>query len=435
MTNREWFERACDSLVGGVNSPVRAWGAVGGTPRFFLRGRGAVLEDAEGREILDYVCSWGPLILGHAHPEVVRAVTEAAGRSTSFGAPCPGEVELAEAVKRRFPSIEKIRFVSSGTEATMTALRLVRGITGREWILKFSGNYHGHSDSLLVAAGSGALTFGVPTSPGIPASVAEKTLVLPYNDPEAATDLFARMGKDIAGVVVEPWAGNMGLVPPAPGFLETLRDLTARHGALLAFDEVITGFRVPEGGVQQRIGLTPDLTCLGKVVGGGMPVGALGGGAELMDRLAPLGPVYQAGTLSGNPVSMACGLATLEVLERPGTYETLEARGRQLEEGLLDAARSAGLPLSVTRLGSVLGLFFSPRVPASLEEVKATRGDLYPAFFHGMMDRGHAFAPSAFEALFVSSAHTEEQIASTVRGAAEVFRTLAPQGPGKEGRS
>ena len=426
MTNREWFERACDSLVGGVNSPVRAWGAVGGTPRFFLRGRGAVLEDAEGREILDYVCSWGPLILGHAHPEVVRAVTEAAGRSTSFGAPCPGEVELAEAVKRHFPSIEKIRFVSSGTEATMTALRLVRGITGREWILKFSGNYHGHSDSLLVAAGSGALTFGVPTSPGIPASVAEKTLVLPYNDPEAATDLFARMGKDIAGVVVEPWAGNMGLVPPAPGFLETLRDLTARHGSLLVFDEVITGFRVPEGGVQQRTGLTPDLTCLGKVVGGGMPVGALGGPGELMDRLAPLGPVYQAGTLSGNPVSMACGRATLEVLDRPGTYETLEARGRQLEEGLLGAARDAGLPLSVTRLGSVLGLFFSPSVPLTLEEVKATRGDLYPAFFHGMMDRGHAFAPSAFEALFVSSAHTEDQIASTVAAAAEVFRTLNP---------
>ena len=426
MTNREWFERACDSLVGGVNSPVRAWGAVGGTPRFFLRGRGAVLEDAEGREVLDYVCSWGPLILGHAHPEVVRAVTEAAGRSTSFGAPCPGEVELAEAVKRRFPSIEKIRFVSSGTEATMTALRLVRGITGREWILKFSGNYHGHSDSLLVAAGSGALTFGVPTSPGIPASVAEKTLVLPYNDPEAATDLFARMGKDIAGVVVEPWAGNMGLVPPAPGFLETLRDLTARHGSLLVFDEVITGFRVPEGGVQQRTGLTPDLTCLGKVVGGGMPVGALGGPGELMDRLAPLGPVYQAGTLSGNPVSMACGRATLEVLDRPGTYETLEARGRQLEEGLLEAARDAGLPLSVTRLGSVLGLFFSPSVPLTLEEVKATRGDLYPAFFHGMMDRGHAFAPSAFEALFVSSAHTEDQIASTVAAAAEVFRTLNP---------
>ena len=426
MTNREWFERACDSLVGGVNSPVRAWGAVGGTPRFFLRGRGAVLEDAEGREILDYVCSWGPLILGHAHPEVVRAVTEAAGRSTSFGAPCPGEVELAEAVKRRFPSIEKIRFVSSGTEATMTALRLVRGITGREWILKFSGNYHGHSDSLLVAAGSGALTLGVPTSPGIPASVAEKTLVLPYNDPEAATDLFARMGKDIAGVVVEPWAGNMGLVPPAPGFLETLRDLTARHGSLLVFDEVITGFRVPEGGVQQRTGLTPDLTCLGKVVGGGMPVGALGGPGELMDRLAPLGPVYQAGTLSGNPVSMACGRATLEVLDRPGTYETLEARGRQLEEGLLGAARDAGLPLSVTRLGSVLGLFFSPSVPLTLEEVKATRGDLYPAFFHGMMDRGHAFAPSAFEALFVSSAHTEDQIASTVAAAAEVFRTLNP---------
>ena len=426
MTNREWFERACDSLVGGVNSPVRAWGAVGGTPRFFLRGRGAVLEDAEGREILDYVCSWGPLILGHAHPEVVRAVTEAAGRSTSFGAPCPGEVELAEAVKRRFPSIEKIRFVSSGTEATMTALRLVRGITGREWILKFSGNYHGHSDSLLVAAGSGALTFGVPTSPGIPASVAEKTLVLPYNDPEAATDLFARMGKDIAWVVVEPWAGNMGLVPPAPGFLETLRDLTARHGSLLVFDEVITGFRVPEGGVQQRTGLTPDLTCLGKVVGGGMPVGALGGPGELMDRLAPLGPVYQAGTLSGNPVSMACGRATLEVLDRPGTYETLEARGRQLEEGLLGAARDAGLPLSVTRLGSVLGLFFSPSVPLTLEEVKATRGDLYPAFFHGMMDRGHAFAPSAFEALFVSSAHTEDQIASTVAAAAEVFRTLNP---------
>ena len=421
-----WYERACDCLVGGVNSPVRAWKAVGGTPLFFASAKGAYLKDTEGREYRDYVGSWGPMILGHADPDVSAAIAEAAERSPSFGAPCPDEVLLAEAVKARFPSIDLMRFVSSGTEATMTALRLARGFTGRDKIVKFAGNYHGHNDSLLVAAGSGALTFGVPTSPGVTARTADDTIVVPFNSLDAAAQAFAEARDGIAAVIVEPWAGNMGLVPPEAGFLEGLRELTRARGALLIFDEVITGFRVPEGGVQNALGVTPDLTCLGKIVGGGMPVGALGGRADVMEKLSPLGPVYQAGTLSGNPVTMAAGRAVLAKLT-PEVYETLEARGAQLEAGLLEAASSAGLPLAVTRLGSALGVFFAERAPRSLDEALATRGDLYPAFFHDMLERGSYFAPSAFEAVFVSAAHTEETVNLTIIDAKECFRGLANQ--------
>jgi len=421
-----WYERACDCLVGGVNSPVRAWKAVGGTPLFFASAKGAYLKDTEGREYRDYVGSWGPMILGHADSDVSAAIAAAAGRSPSFGAPCPDEVLLAEAVKARFPSIDLMRFVSSGTEATMTALRLARGFTGRDKIVKFAGNYHGHNDSLLVAAGSGALTFGVPTSPGVTARTADDTIVVPFNSLDAVTQAFAETRDEIAAVIVEPWAGNMGLVPPEAGFLEGLRELTRARGALLIFDEVITGFRVPEGGVQNALGVTPDLTCLGKIVGGGMPVGALGGRADVMEKLSPLGPVYQAGTLSGNPVTMAAGRAVLAKLT-PDVYETLEARGAQLEAGLLEAAASAGLPLTVTRLGSALGVFFAERAPRDLNEAMATRGDLYPAFFHGMLERGSYFAPSAFEAVFVSAAHTEETVNLTIIDAKDCFRELADQ--------
>ena len=424
LETEELFARAEKSLVGGVNSPVRAWKSVGGTPRFIESGRGAFLRDTEGCEYRDYVCSWGPMILGHAHPDVVAAICDAAARSTSFGAPCPGEVELAEMIREKFPSIEKIRFVSSGTEATMTALRLARGFTGRNRIVKFAGNYHGHNDSLLVSAGSGALTFGVPTSPGIPAQTAEDTLVAPFNDLAAVEHLFAELGDEIAAVIVEPWAGNMGLVPPAPGFLEGLRKLTAHHGALLIFDEVITGFRVPEGGVQNKMRIAPDLTCLGKIIGGGMPVGAFGGRAEIMDRLSPLGPVYQAGTLSGNPVAMACGIATLKRLT-PAAYAHLEHMGAKLEQGMREAAARKGFPVAISRLSSVIGLFFSQKIPANLDEVQATKGSLYPDFFHGMRERGDYFAPSAFEAAFVSVAHTEEIVDRTVRNAEEVFGKLA----------
>ncbi len=418
------YARACESLVGGVNSPVRAWKSVGGTPLFFERGQGAVLRDTEGREYRDYVCSWGPMILGHANADVVQAIEKAAANSASFGAPCPAEVELAEMVKARFPSIEKIRFVSSGTEATMTALRLARGFTGRDKIVKFAGNYHGHNDSLLVAAGSGALTFGVPTSPGITVQTAGDTIVAPFNELDAVKAIFAEAGDQIAAVIVEPWAGNMGLVPPAKGFLEGLRKLTKSAGALLIFDEVITGFRVPAGGVQNAMKVAPDLTCLGKIVGGGMPVGAFGGCAEIMDRLSPLGPVYQAGTLSGNPVAMAAGIATLKQLT-PALYERLESIGARFEAGLREAAKSTGLPLAVSRLGSVLGLFFAEKVPVDLDEAQSTRGDLYPDFFHGMLARGDYFAPSAFEAVFVSAAHTEAIVDRTIGDAKEVFEGLS----------
>ncbi|SMG39072.1 glutamate-1-semialdehyde 2,1-aminomutase [Dethiosulfovibrio salsuginis] len=428
MDNKSMFETACSHLVGGVNSPVRAWKAVGGTPRFYVRGKGPRVYDVEGREYLDYVCSWGPLILGHSHPSVVEAVQRAAEMSTSFGAPCVQEVMLAMAVKSVFPSMEKVRFVSSGTEATMSALRLARGFTGRDKIVKFDGCYHGHSDSLLVAAGSGALTFGVPNSPGITEGTAKDTLVLPFNDLERAKELFSSQGDSIAAVIVEPWAGNMGLVPPAPGFLQGLRDITESHGALLIFDEVITGFRNRKGGAQQVAQVTPDLTCLGKVIGGGLPVGAFGGPGRIMDRLSPIGDVYQAGTLSGNPLAMAAGLATLEELSKESTYDALESNGLALQRGLQRAADEAGVPLSTVVMGGLVGMFFSPSHPTNLEEVKASRADLYGRFFQAMMDRGYAFAPSAYETVMVSSSHSERDIESTVEAAKEVFDQMAKGG-------
>ncbi|MDR1472577.1 MAG: glutamate-1-semialdehyde 2,1-aminomutase [Synergistaceae bacterium] len=424
IKREEIYARACGSLVGGVDSPVRAWKSVGGTPIFIDSAAGAVLRDTEGAEYRDYVSSWGPMILGHASPDVVRAVSEAAARSSSYGAPCVGEVELAEMIKGRFPSIDLIRFVSSGTEATMTALRLARGCTGRDRIVKFAGNYHGHNDGLLVSAGSGALTHGVPTSPGITAASARDTIVARFNSMDSVRRIFEESGGEIAAVIVEPWAGNMGLVPPAPGFLEGLREITRERGALLIFDEVITGFRVPEGGVQNVVGVAPDITCLGKIIGGGLPVGALGGRAGLMERLSPIGPVYQAGTLSGNPLAMASGIATLKSLTE-SAYDRLERAASRLERGFKSAAGRAGLPIAISRLGSVLGMFFSESVPSDLESVQATRGDLYPGFFHGMLERGDYFAPSAFEAMFVSAAHTDEIIDATVANSEAVFAKLA----------
>lgn len=425
MTNEALFERAGKVLVGGVNSPVRAWGAVGGTPRFFVRGEGAFLEDVEGKRYADYVCSWGPLILGHGHPEVTRAVTRVAGDSLSFGAPSPLEVDLAEMIRDVFPSMEKVRFVTSGTEATMTALRIARGVTGRSLVVKFAGCYHGHHDAMLVAAGSGALTLGHPNSPGIPEAVASCTVVLPYNDEKAVEEVFRKFGGDIAAVLVEPWAGNMSLVPPLPGFLGKLSSETRLHGALLIFDEVITGFRPAEGGVQQKEGIVPDLTCLGKIIGGGLPVGAVGGSAEIMKNLSPMGPVYQAGTLAGNPVAMSAGIATLKVLARPETYPALEEKANFFQHGMCEAARKAGFRFSMTRLGSIMGMFFSENIPRDLNEVKATRSDLYPRFFHGMRKRGFLFAPSPFESLFVSLAHDRETLASTLVAAEDVFAELA----------
>jgi glutamate-1-semialdehyde 2,1-aminomutase len=424
IKREEIYARACKSLVGGVDSPVRAWKSVGGVPIFIDSARGAMLRDTEGAEYRDYVCSWGPMILGHADPDVAGAISKAAARSASYGAPCAGEVELAEMIKDRFPSIDLLRFVNSGTEATMTALRLARGCTGRDCVVKFAGNYHGHNDGLLVSAGSGALTHGVPTSPGITRSSASDTIVGRFNSLESVREIFAGRGEDIAAVIVEPWAGNMGLVPPRPGFLEGLRGITREYGSLLIFDEVITGFRVPEGGVQNIIGVAPDITCLGKIIGGGLPVGALGGRGDLMDHLSPNGPVYQAGTLSGNPLAMASGIATLGKLTRP-VYDALESAASRLERGFKSAAERAGLPLSVSRLGSVMGLFFSDSIPADLESVQATRRDLYPGFFHGMLERGDYFAPSAFESLFVSAAHSDEIIDATIANAEFVFAKLA----------
>ena len=427
IKTEELYERACDSLVGGVDSPVRAWKSVGGTPIFIASAFGAYLLDTEGRAYRDYVGSWGPMILGHADPDVVRAISDAATRSSSYGAPCVAEIELAEIIKGKFPSIERIRFVNSGTEATMTALRLARGVTGRDKIVKFAGCYHGHSDHLLVSAGSGALTFGVPTSPGITASAAADTVVLPYNSTEAVTRAFGECGEQIAAVIVEPWAGNMGLVPPMPGFLEALRQLTKDSGALLIFDEIITGFRVPEFGVQNIVNIRPDLTCLGKIIGGGLPVGALGGRSDVMDRLSPLGPIYQAGTLSGNPLAMAAGIATLSKLTQT-VYQKLEYSAARLGTGLKQAAAEAGLEVSVSRLGSALGLFFAQRLPLDLDAVQATRSGMYPAFFHGMLSRGEYFAPSAFEAIFISLAHTGEIIDMTIASAREVFAEIAASG-------
>ncbi|HEU5316044.1 MAG TPA: glutamate-1-semialdehyde 2,1-aminomutase [Chloroflexota bacterium] len=419
------FQAAQRHLPGGVNSPVRAFRGVGGTPLFVDRAAGARVWDADGNEYVDYVASWGPLIAGHAHPDVVSAIQRAAARGTTYGAPTEAEVQLAVLVKDAFPSIELVRFVSSGTEATMSALRLARAATRRELIVKFDGGYHGHADGLLVQAGSGPLTLGAPDSPGVPAAAAAQTLSLPYNDLAAAARAFDERPNAIAAVIVEPVAGNMGVIPSTPVFLSGLRDLCTRHGALLILDEVITGFRVGWGGAQQRYDVTPDLTCLGKIVGGGLPVGAYGGRADLMRQVAPLGPVYQAGTLSGNPLAMAAGIATLQLLQRPGTYEMLEQRAARLEAELGAAARDAGIPYVSNRVGSMLTGFFTEQPVVDYASAKTSDTVRYARFFHSLLDRGVYFAPSQFEAAFVSLAHSDEELSLTVAAAREAFAIAA----------
>jgi glutamate-1-semialdehyde 2,1-aminomutase len=417
--NVELFARAQRTIPAGVNSPVRAFRSVGGTPRFFARGEGAYLWDADGKRYIDYVGSWGPAILGHAHPEVVRAVQDAARNSLSFGAPTEAEIEMAETLTALLPSIELVRLVSSGTEATMSALRLARGHTGRSKIVKFEGCYHGHGDSLLVKAGSGALTFGQPSSAGVPPAIAGETLVLSYNDLDGVERAFKEHPDEIAGVIVEPVAGNMNLIAPKPGFLAGLRKLCDRYGALLIFDEVMTGFRVHLRGAQGLYGVAPDLTTLGKVIGGGMPVGAFGGRREIMHKIAPLGPVYQAGTLSGNPVAVAAGLATLKAIQAPGFYDRLAETTRALTDGLVAAAAKAGVAFSAQSIGGMFGIYFAREVPQSYAAVMSCDKEAFNRFFHRMLEAGVYLAPSAFEAGFVSAAHTAEDVAATARIAGE----------------
>lgn len=423
--NSDLFTRASKTIPGGVNSPVRAFRSVGGTPRFIQRAKGAYIWDAEGTRYIDYIGSWGPAILGHAHPEVIEAVQKAAENGLSFGAPTEAEIEIAEAIVERIPSMDQVRLVSSGTEATMSAIRLARGYTGRSRIIKFEGCYHGHADSLLVKAGSGMLTFGNPTSAGVPAEFVQHTLVLDYNDLDAVAAAFAKYPDDIACIIVEPIAGNMNLVKPRPGFLEGLRELCTRHGTVLIFDEVMTGFRVGPQGVQGLTGITPDLTTLAKVIGGGMPVGAFGGRADIMAHIAPLGAVYQAGTLSGNPVAVAAGLTTLRLLAQPGFYENLSARTSQLAQGLQERARASGIPFSADSVGGMFGIYFRDAIPTTLAEVSESDIELFKRFFHGMLDHGVHFAPSAFEAGFVSGAHDAAVIDETLNIAEAVFKSLA----------
>ena len=415
------FRRAQEVTPGGVNSPVRAFRGVGGEPFFVDRAAGARLWDADGNEYIDYVLSWGPLILGHAHPAVVAAVRDAAGRGTSYGAPTAAEVELAELVREFFPSMERLRFVSSGTEATMSAVRLARGFTGRDMILKFEGNYHGHGDSFLVKAGSGVATLGLPNSPGVPAELSKLTLTAPFNDLGAVEEIFRAHAGKIAAVILEPVVGNAGFIPPVDGFLEGLRRVTRDDGALLVFDEVMTGFRVSRGGAQERFGIVPDLTTLGKVIGGGLPVGAYGGRAEIMDWVAPVGPVYQAGTLSGNPLAMAAGLAQLRILRDEDPYPALERTTARLVEGLLSVAADAGVPASGGNLGSMWGMFFAPGPVRDFDQAKTSDVPLFNRFFHGMLDRGVFLAPSQFEAGFTSTAHTDADVDATLTAAREAL--------------
>ena len=419
------FSDAKQFIPGGVNSPVRSFSGVGGTPVFIDHASGAYIYDSEARRYIDYVGSWGPMILGHAHPDVINAVKQAAEKGLSFGAPTEIETLMAHRVCELMPSIELVRMVSSGTEATMSAIRLARGYTGRDKIVKFEGCYHGHSDSLLVKAGSGALTFGVPSSPGVPASVAADTITLTYNDSEAVIALFAELGEQIAGIIVEPVAGNMNCIPPAPGFLETLREVCDRYNSVLIFDEVMTGFRVALNGAQGLYNIKPDLTTLGKIIGGGMPVGAFGGQRKIMECLAPLGPVYQAGTLSGNPVAMAAGLKTLELIARPGFYEDLAAKTEKLTTGLTDRAQLAGIPFTTNRVGGMFGLFFSTESQvSSFAQVMQCDQARFKRFFHAMLEDGIYLAPSAFEAGFVSAAHSDDDLEATLSTAAAIFKRL-----------
>ncbi len=423
--NQQLFERAQRHIPGGVNSPVRAFRSVGGTPSFFVKGEGSRLWDADGKELIDYVGSWGPAILGHAHPAVVKAVQDSAARGLSFGAPTEAEIDIADLLCEMLPSMEMVRLVSSGTEATMSAIRLARGFTGRDLLIKFEGCYHGHSDSLLVKAGSGMLTFGNPSSGGVPADLAQHTLVLDYNDPAQLVEAFAKHGDQIAAVIVEPVAGNMNLIKPKQEFLQTMRDLCTRHGAVLILDEVMTGFRVGLGCAQGLFGITPDLTTLGKVIGGGMPVGAFGGRRDIMEKIAPLGPVYQAGTLSGNPVAVAAGLKTLELIRAPGFYEQLSLRTKQLTDGLTAAAKKHGVTFSAQSVGGMFGVYFSAACPTSYAEVMQCDKDAFNGFFHALLDAGHYLAPSAFEAGFVSAAHSEADIAATIAAADTAFAAMA----------
>jgi glutamate-1-semialdehyde 2,1-aminomutase len=419
------YQEACKYIPGGVNSPVRAFRSVGGEPIFFKQAAGAHIVAVDGRRFIDYVGSWGPMILGHAHPHVIAAVRRVAADGLSFGAPTELETDLARRVIELMPSVELVRFVSSGTEATMSAIRLARGFTGRETIVKFEGCYHGHSDSLLIKAGSGALTFGVPTSPGVPRALAAHTVTLDYNDSDQVRDAFRQIGAEIACVIVEPVAGNMNCIPPAPGFLETLREVCDGSGALLIFDEVMTGFRVALGGAQELYGIRPDLTTLGKIIGGGMPVGAFGGRRDIMERLAPLGPVYQAGTLSGNPVAMAAGLATLELISAPGFHAHLNATTDILVQRLTDAALSSGIPLAANHVCGMFGLFFTAeRKVDTFAKVMACDTERFKRFFHRMLEECVYFAPSAFEAGFVSAAHSSADIDATIAAAMRTFDSL-----------
>ncbi|MDR0441743.1 MAG: glutamate-1-semialdehyde 2,1-aminomutase [Candidatus Accumulibacter sp.] len=424
IRNQQLFERARKRIPGGVNSPVRAFHAVGGTPPFIVSGKGSRVTDADGKSYLDYVGSWGPLIVGHAHPEVVAAVRETAANGLSFGAPTEIEVDMAELLCQLLPSLDLVRLVGSGTEATMSAIRLARGYTGRDLLVKFEGCYHGHSDSLLVKAGSGLLTFGHPGSDGVPDDLARKTLVLDYNDDDGVRQTFSRHGEHIAAVIVEPVAGNMNLVAPRPEFLQSLRARCSEHGSVLIFDEVMTGFRVGLSCAQGLYDIRPDLTTLGKVIGGGMPVAAFGGRREIMEKIAPLGPVYQAGTLSGNPPAVAAGLATLRLIRAPGFFDELERKTRALCDGLTAAAARHGIPFSAQSIGGMFGLYFRVRCPKNFAEVTQCDKDAFVRFFHAMLDTGHHFAPSPFEAGFVSSAHSDADIAETVTAADEAFRKM-----------
>ena len=419
--NQQLFDAAQRHIPGGVNSPVRAFRSVGGAPRFFTRGEGPRVWDADGRSYLDYVGSWGPLILGHAHAPTVKAVQETAALGLSFGAPTEAEIEIADLLCDILPSLDMVRLVSSGTEATMSAIRLARGHTGRDLLVKFEGCYHGHSDSLLVKAGSGLLTFGNPSSGGVPEDVAKHTLVLEYNNVAQLAEAFAKQGHEIAAVIVEPVAGNMNLIAPKPEFMQAMRELCSKHGAVLIFDEVMTGFRVGPQCAQGLFGITPDLTTLGKVIGGGMPVAAFGGKREIMEKIAPLGPVYQAGTLSGNPVAVAAGLVTLKATRVPGFYDALAARTKQLTDGLTAAAKKHGVTFCAQSVGGMFGLYFSATPPTSFAEVMQCDKEAFNRFFHAMLEAGHYLAPSAFEAGFVSAAHTEADIAATIAAAEAIF--------------
>lgn len=425
--SQELFEQSQRYLPGGVDSPVRAFRAVGGKPLFIRRGEGCRIYDEDGNEFIDYVCSWGPLILGHAYPGVVNTLKQVAELGTSFGAPTQHETTLARMINQAMPSMEMVRFVNSGTEAAMSALRLARAFAGRDKILKFEGCYHGHSDGLLAKAGSGVATLGLPDSPGVPESYAQNTLISPYNDLEKVKQIFAAHDKSIAAIIVEPIAANMGTVPPVPGFLQGLREITRKNGSLLIFDEVITGFRVAYGGAQALYGVTPDITCLGKIIGGGLPVGVYGGRKEIMEMVAPAGPVYQAGTLSGNPLAMAAGIETLKVLSRPGTYDRLEEKARLLAEGLRRHApeQSAGRAVYISRVGSIITMFFNGREVINYESAKSSNTDQYGRFFMGMLERGVYLPPSQFEALFVSLAHGKDDIEFTVRMAEETLQSIA----------